>query len=186
MTRILLLSMIVIMAASRVEAIGGYLGVYSDQAGMQCDIYDTGPGMFSVYVVHSLSHGVSGISFTAAIPECATGVSWDSDESMFGIAIGDSQTGVTVLYGSGCVYSESITVMKINLIGSGMTPDCCLFPVEPFPGSVDIEAMDCDQHFLEVHPRDAIINQDYFICDCYQWIPVYSRSWGAIKALYQQ
>ena len=186
MTRILLLSVIVIMVAGEVNAqTGGTVGIFSDQEGMQCNIFDNGPTTFSVYVVHIHWNGVSGIRFTAAVPECATGVSWQSDVPSFAATTGNSQTGVTVSYGSGCVYSLLTTVLRINLLGSGTTPDCCVFQAEPFPGDPVIEVVDCRQNLLEAYPNVSTINGNFFNCDCEAWIPVRSQSWGAIKAIYK-
>ncbi len=185
MTRILISCLIVILAAGPAAAEHA-VGIFSDSRGLNCNIYDNSPTLFSVYVVHYQGYypeGASGIRFKAPVPLCATGVSWVSDQPMFGTTVGGSQTGAVVFYGSLCVWS-TVAVMRINLMGNGLSETCCPYPVEPISGHQYIEVIDCHNNSVEALPRDTRINPD-FLCDCTGWTPVQGETWGRIKALYQ-
>ena len=187
MTRILILGLAIVLAAGPAAAQHS-LGIFSSAQQGQCNIYDTGPGLFSAYIIHwqgvSLA-GATGARFSAPVPACATGVSWAADISLLGMISGNSQTGATVRYGSTCLDWLQIPVMRIDLWGNGLTQTCCAWQVQPFPGAQYAEYFDCYGNPGVATPWEARINPSWQ-CDCAGWVPVEHQSWGSIKALYEE
>jgi len=143
----------------------GTIGIFSDNTGANPYISDTQPGLLNVYVVHVGTAGASACQFMAPKPPCFP-ATYLSDSSPFSVVIGNSQTGVSIGYGSCRV--GAVHVMTMAFFASGTTLPCCYYPVVPDPlsssGLVDI--VDCDMNLVQAEAGTGIINADG--CDCPQ------------------
>jgi len=160
---------------------GGQIGVYSDVIGSDCNIVDQG-GLLAVHVVHTNTSGATAAQFAAPAPSCMTGVTWLTDNLVFPIALGNSQTGITVAYGT-CL-SPSIHVLTILYSTFATSETCCMYPVIPDPSvaSGKIEVVDCTSYKLFADGRISIVNPNsHCVCGT---VVVHQATWGKIKALY--
>lgn len=118
------------------------VGVYADTQGINCNIVDSAPGLLPLYCVVSNTPGVTAVQFKAPKPACMTST-YLSDANVFPVTVGNSQTGISV--GFGTCRSAPIHVVTINYFTMGTTPPCCEYPALPDPlaPSGEIEFVDC-------------------------------------------
>jgi hypothetical protein len=125
------------------------VAVYADAVGQACNILDTGPAPFSVYVfvtdVDPASPGITAVQFAAPKPACMQGVDWLSDTPVFPVTLGNSQVGVSIGFGS-CL-NTPVHVLTINYYGQGLSDACCLYQVVPDPVAVEGEILLTDCSF---------------------------------------
>jgi hypothetical protein len=159
---------------------GGAIDLYGNNSGTAELVYDSTPGLVVIYVVHTFEPlgGAAACQFSAPKPACFAGT-YLSDTSVFPVTIGNSQSGVSVGYGSCRQYP--IHVLTIAFFGLGTT-SCCYYPVLPDPNepSGQVVAVDCGQQLVPVTAGATVVN---FVYGCYS-IPVEETSWGKVKSLY--
>ena len=173
---------------SQSSAQPGAVVVSSDPGLWDCGIPDAGEGLAQYFVLHILTAGSTGVSFSAPLPSCHTGA-WLSDTPAFPSAVGDSQTGVTITWGA-CL-AAPIVILTMNVMTKGTTPDCCLFCVRPATGKSSVEARDCALAWLPSMGQPNLINYTAGACvscshlgNCDDPLPVEPSTWGMLKALY--
>jgi hypothetical protein len=156
----LFLVVTIVLCASQAFGQAGTIALYSDAAGADCDIVDSGPGMVSVYVIHTGTPGSMSSRWAAPKPACMTGATWINDTEVMPVTIGDSQTGVAIGYG-GCV-AGPIHILTINYFAQGLTGTCCEYWVIPDPAapSGEIEVSDCVPNTIYGQSALATINGD--------------------------
>jgi len=126
--------------------------------------------------------GSTACQYSAPKPTCMTAM-YLSDTNPFPVTVGNSQTGVSVGYGTCRV--GPIHVQTISFFTSGTTPACCRYRVLPDPNlaSGQVETVDCafqpgiatgGQGFVNSNPT----------CNCN--VPVEDTTWGGVKALYNE
>lgn len=97
----------------------------------------------TVAVVHytDATGGATQIAFSAPVPSCLPGAVWLHDT--FPGALGNSQTGIVVPYGS-CLEGP-IVIGTITLLVSSPPEACCGMQVLPHPDAASgmVEALDC-------------------------------------------
>jgi len=167
----------------------GYLGVFADQGGCYCNVYDSVPGLVNVYVVHrDISQGLTGVRFiiTGGGGMTMTYLA----EAKMGPPLeitGNMVDGYCVGYGS-CI-TGSLTIMQIVYFGTGTSATCSWLEVSAAPGAVtgQVEGSDCNDQVVVVSGMQTPVNPDTG-CECMilscQPVPVDETTWGAIKALY--
>jgi hypothetical protein len=159
---------------------GGAIDLYRDNAGMLELIIDASPALLPIYVVHTMEPfgGAAACQFSAPKPACFTGM-YLSDTNPFPVTIGNSQTGVSIGYGSCRQYP--IHVLTMSFFGQGTT-SCCFYPVLPDPNepSGQVVAVDCSQQLVPVKGGATVIN---YTSGCYS-VPAEETSWGRVKSLY--
>ena len=160
----------------------GAIGVFSDPQASGCNLLDHAPGLMTFYIVHVLTAEASAAEFAAPVPPCMTGATYLGESSPFGVVIGNSQTGVSIGYGS--CRSGPIQLLTVRLFVQGLSEPCCLYPVVPDPGYWEpgIWMVDCDSHMLEAAGAYAIVNLTG-ACQCGS-IKVEEATWGKIKSMY--
>lgn len=164
------------------QGYGGLLSLSADTQGSNCFISDVGPGLLTAHVVHTFSPGTTGSSFSAPRPPCMTDAVWIADSSPLSIVTGNSQTGVSVVYGA-CL-TGAFHVLSITYFGSGTTPACCWYPILPNPSTGFIDAVDCNGLLVTSFAGSpAVINGNY-TCDCSPALAAEQSTWGRVKALY--
>ncbi|UCH82912.1 MAG: hypothetical protein JSW50_10595 [Candidatus Latescibacterota bacterium] len=178
----LLLFSILVMCSGAASAQSGYIGLFSDPQGIDCDLFDNVAGLCTYYVFHQATPGAIASQFSAPLPGCMVAAIWLSDTAVFPVTIGNSQNGVAIGYGS-CL-AAPIHILSINIFCQGLTPTCCAYPVLPDPAvpSGQIEVVDCDNNLLVGLGSYASVNPDHSCC-CY-CTPVDDSTWGEIKSLY--
>lgn len=179
MKKVLLLTVIMVFSASIASAQLGVVGAYSDPAGTDCNIVDAAPGLLAIYIVHTMTNGVSAVQYSAPQASCQTG-SWLSDTKPFDVTVGDSQAGVAIGYG-GCL-SGAVNTLIVQYFADGGTPPCCEYPILPDPTLGTILVADCAAVEFPINAApNATINGDV-TCDCA--VPVEESTWGAVKQLF--
>jgi len=138
MKRILLLTCFVILGATAVSAQTGAVCIFSDAAGTECNILDTG-ALVQVYIVHSNTPGATASQFRLDVDQAAW--TWLGDMWQFPTVIGTSIQGVSIAYGS--CQSSSILLGTVNLFGSVAPPDTPI-RIVPDAGQDDVLFIDCD------------------------------------------
>lgn len=180
-----LLSVLVLMfAATLAFAQSGSVGIFNDMVGGDCNLPDAAPGLTPYYVVHVLTMGSTACQFMAPKPACATST-YLSDGAVFPVTVGNSQTGVSIGYGTCRV--GPIHVLTMNFFTTGTTPQCCYYKVMCDPLGQDacasglIDVVDCSFEPALAAAGTGIINANAScLCD----VPVEATNWGRVKALY--
>ena len=140
MKPILLAAVLTALLPGILLAQAGVVCLFADPDGVDCGLRDDAPGLMQVYVLHLYSGGATAIEFSAPMPPCMLGATWISDTATFPITLGDSQTGVSVAYGS-CL-GVFIHALTINYAVAGLTSADCAYPVLPNPNSGSVHTND--------------------------------------------
>ena len=192
MRRLLLTTFVLMLGASLALAAdlpGGRIGIFSETGGTNCAVTDAAPGLLQVFIVHTLTTGAAACQYVAAKPGCFT-ATYLSDTNPFAVVIGNSQTGVSIGYGS-CKIG-TVHVQTMSFFAAGTTPACCKYTIACDPlaatgacalGYVDI--VDCGQSAAFAKPQVGVINPNS-TCLCADIIPAQESSWGQIKSLYNE
>ena len=172
---------LLLIAAPALAQSPGHLGIYSNTAGSDCNLYDEFPQVFPAYVVHANTPAAQASRFKVEIPACMPGAILLEEWTGWPLKIRLVEDGTLVGYGA-CL-SSPIHVMTLQLFGQGMTADCCFFPVLPDPSSDtgEIEVQLCDGTWVAATGTFAVVNPTPA---CYCIIPVGESTWGKIKSLY--
>lgn len=201
MVKLILALILVLCVASPVLGQTDYISVSGDPYGSDCFLWDVAPGLVTYYVVHYAWVGATASQFWAPKPWCL-GAVYLADAAVFPVTIGDSQTGVSIGYGS-CL-NGPIHVLTLNFFAQGTSPNCCCYFIYPHPQSEtgDIEVVDCNDNLNSAYGWLGYINTDYLTCICTvagrtagekpagpygcinDPIAVEQATWGKVKALY--
>jgi hypothetical protein len=183
MKTFLVVLLILALGAGAALAQAGGIGLYSDPQGIDCDLFDTVPGLCTYYVFHQMTPGAIASQFSAPLPGCML-ATYLSDTAVFPVTIGSSQTGVAIGYGA-CI-AAPIHILSINVFCQGLTSACCYYPVLPDPQTLSgqIEVVDCANNLLIGWGGQAVVNPDHSCCcNC---TPVEESTWGKVKSLYSR
>jgi hypothetical protein len=172
-----------LLAAGAVCALAqaGSIGVFRDPGGSDCHLDDKTAGVTAIYIVHVGATGAMGSQYAAPRPSCFA-ATYLSDVNMFPVTIGNSQTGVSIGYGT--CRSGPIHLQTINFFTQALTQSCCRYSVVAHPGaeSGDIEMVDCFETILTAGSVRAIVNGSD-TCPC-GGPSKDASSWGKVKTLY--
>ena len=192
MKKVLLLGLAIMLCASMAYGQAGVVGIYSDAAGTTCFVNPApvGPYSLSLYVVHTLGGGTTGIGFNI-VPSAGWNatLAFSTLTAPF-VAAGSPMggTGVGVGYGS-CIGTMPIMVYSL-LFSTNAMASCEYLSLEDAPvtgGFVGVEVNDCNEPFansLLAPDRKFFVNGDEGSCGGCTAVPTVQRSWGKIKALY--
>jgi len=161
----------------------GSIGVFEDNRGLDPCIDDGVVGLKQVYVVHFNVVGATASQFAAPMPSCWTGAAYLSDTAVYPIAIGNSQTGVAIGYGT-CL-TAPIMVLTINYFVQGlMGQTCCPYSVIPDPhaASGQIEVANCLNEVIYGSGFTSYVSAPP--CNCSVSVRAEETTWGQIKAMY--
>ena len=190
-----------LLAAGSAWGQAGSIGIFPDNIGMSCALRDNAPGLTPYYIVHINTAGATACRFSAPKPECSTAM-WLADTNMFAVTIGNSQTGVSVGYGT--CRASPIHVLTINFFTMGTTPPCCYYWTcpDPLAASGQIEVVDCSQNLVYGVGGGGIINSNASCsCGCASmacvealyrasakcWgVAVEDATWGRVKDAYSE
>jgi hypothetical protein len=196
MKKTLLLTLALMLPVSMAAGQAGYIGIFSDPFGTDCELDATVTGIpddlggqqgspsssvavTQYYIVHLNAVRAMEVRFAAPKPACMA-AHWLQDASVY-VYTGNSQTGIQMGYGT--CQTGTFHILTISYVVDGLTPECCLYPVVADPGvsSGKIEVVDCDSHLSYGTGSYGIINANS-TCDCN--IPIADATWGRVKALY--
>jgi hypothetical protein len=118
-----------------------------------------------------------------------------SETHYFPMTVGNTQDGISVCYGE-CTIGDQL-VASITYMAYGTSSGCSEVLVVPHPAAQTVEAIRCDGVATRTYVRDMFITHNSG-CGCpnthsfqgtpqlfgCQAVPVASKTWGAIKALY--
>lgn len=160
--------MIAVFLVSTVFGQTGTVCLFGDAQGTQCSITDDGPGLLSVYVIHSpespLLVGATAVRFAAPKPACMVGATWVTDLSPVGSLVdGNSQTGVALTYAA-CI-TEPYHVLTIQYMAAGLSESDCAYGVGPATGWDVIEVVTCDFENAQANGGVTYINST-IPCEC--------------------
>lgn len=184
MKRIVLLSLSVLVVASTAFAQNpGTIKIFNAQdPTSDCRLTDA-PGVVTAYVYHVGSDGTTASQW-ALQSNGGAALTWLADTNQFPLVIGNTQSGIAFSYGA-CL-SGDIHLTNVLYSGAGLSTPCSTIDVvnDPNAPSGNIEGVDCSA--VKVFPagEGAIIGGDNATCPCV-FTPVETKSWGAIKALYE-
>jgi hypothetical protein len=156
------------LTAQQAAAQAGAICLFADPTGTDCTITDESAGTLTIYVVHTLTTGAMGSQFSAPKPSCMAGVTWISDEAMFPVTLGNSQTGVSIGYGT--CHSGPVHVLSMTYMTSGTTETHCLYRVRPHPADSFVQMVDCSENLLEADAGRVYLNSDLG-CICSESMP---------------
>jgi hypothetical protein len=180
-----LLLSLALLAASALGAFAqaGSIGVFRDPGGSDCHLGDKTAGVTSFYIVHVGVTGAMGSQYAAPKPPCFT-ATYLSDANVFPVTIGNSQSGVSIGYGT--CRSSPIHLQTISFFTQALTQPCCRYFVVAHPGaeSGDIEMVDCLDTILAASSVIAVVNGSD-TCPC-GGPPKDVSSWGKVKTLYTE
>jgi hypothetical protein len=166
----------------------GSIGLFSNTAGTDCNIYDQAPSLVTIYVVHVYTPGATSARFLV------DDVSGGHQLTLLSYAPAYTHYGDCTIsaYGLGCLieYGNCITspnvILTISYFGEGTTPPCSYIQItEDLTASPPgIYVMDCASppNLLTATGGDVVINPD---ASCMCNIPTKTTSWGLIKVLYK-
>jgi hypothetical protein len=201
---IILAAVLIAFGASLVFGQAGGIGLYAAADYVGCEILDTAPGVYTVYVVHKFTAGARAAQFKIA-PGGGFNLVYTGETSPF-TTVGDSQTGICIEYGA-CLASD-ILLLTVNYFGTGTSPACSWLAVVPHPNVSEIEILDCAGRVYAGYGNVLHVNTDSSCpCSCLRTpapdsesmlldpgpaeslfycatSPIERGSWGQIKALY--
>ena len=193
--RALLITFALMLVAGMAFAQAGSIRVVADWYGEDCNL--PAPPVPPVgieqiyYVVYVDSPGATDVWYRAKLPDClvANGVSVVYEAVMVSPYYqGNSQTGIWISFGDWTCRQGTIALQQINLIKNPAyppTPPCCYWYVDANPSAPSgmVEARDCDGNAIYPTGQYGIVNAGP-TCNCS--VPVESRTWGGVKALYTE
>ncbi len=182
MKRLMLLTLVMILGATMAFAQAGRIAVYGDPAASNCAVTATAPGLISVYIFHIETIGAVGCEYAAPKPDCFA-ASYLSDTNVFPVSIGNSQTGISVGYGT-CRQGPILVQTLSYFLAAPMAATCCIYPIVPHPIN-GLNMVDCADNLLNPAAQSGVVNEAQ-TCTCSMIVPVEDTSWGQIKALYNE
>ena len=184
MRKTLLLTLALMVCASMAFAQAGSIGIFSDNQGTDCNLWDNTPGLCAYHIVFVYHGGVTGAQFAAPVPTCLLAM-YMSDATVWSVNIGNSQTGISI--GTGSCVAAPTHLLSLNFFCQSLTPAgaCCYYPVLPHPAAASgvVEGVDCA--FAPTFPTAGVgvVNNDGIcLCD----VPNQDTTWGQVKSLFAE
>jgi hypothetical protein len=190
---------VVVFCVSAAQAqIEGEIAVSAAPGYVDCLILDTGPGVRTIYVIHTFNMGATASRFRIAAGPGMT-MTYLAEDHLFPMTAGNTQDGISVCYGSGgvpaCLADDQVLV-AIHYMAYGTSTPCSKILVTPHPSAQSVEAMNCSFNPVRTWVQDLNVGGS---CGCsvrsYSGTtpqrfdcnpnPVEPTTWGRIKALYR-
>jgi hypothetical protein len=177
----MILTSLLVLTAGAAFGQTGYIGLYADPEGVDCTTSDNGNGQVTVYVIHRAVSGTTGSQWRI---EASDGFDMTYlGESLSYVAMGNTQSGVSLSYGS-CLGSQ-ILLCTVTYATNGSSSPCSYLQVVPDPNSDSgaIEVMDCASQKYTGTGSRLYVNPDGS-CECGHVNPIEETGWGRIKAMF--
>jgi hypothetical protein len=191
LTRMLVISCVVLLAAGASVAQTGTMALYSDEAGTDCNVYDAGTGVIQVFVIYRGPTRTTASEFKLEQRDGAALTYLGESLNVPGGAFGKANTGIAIGYGS-CM-EEPVLVLTVTYAGLGVSSFCSKLCIVPHPEATsyngdNIKMVDCQFSVVWADPGHVVINPDDD-CECEvdpgdAPSPTFETSWGRIKSLY--
>lgn len=165
--------------------------------GRDCQmINDSGPGLRTVYVNHVYTFGSRGARFKLSLDPGAT-LMYVSETHAYSMTVGNTQDGISICYGA-CVVGGMIASVTYMYLGS--TVNCPRLRVVPHPDAETVDVIDCYGVPQVASVSDMFVVAPGQGCGCpisrtipgaagffdCTPLPIESKTWGGIKALYRR
>lgn len=187
-----------ILLAAAPDARADFVVLFTDSAGVTCDMQDTSPGIQDIYILHIMSSS-DGVRFRVEASPDMT-MTYLSEETYLPVLEGDTQSGITFCYGS-CRH-DYVVLAKLTYMRHGTSGLCSDIRVVPHPDSNAVELLLCNGSSVGGWGSRMVVNPDgsCVFTQCPRLIqygqpsepydfcqPVRSdpTTWGRIKSLYQ-
>lgn len=157
---------------------------------------DAGPGVRTVYIRHEFNIGSTASRFRLSL---GSGVSMTylSETHPFPMTAGNTQTGISVCYGT-CIQGP-LVLATVSYMYNGSDVSCGRLDVVPHPDAQTVEVINCFGTPEVAFASDMYILKPGGICGCpdphtftgspqsFDCAPLRTENvtWGAIKALYR-
>jgi len=181
MKKFVLTAMLLAIAATPALAQVEGLGLFADQAGLNCEVTDAVAGIKRVYVVHLNSIGATGSEFLVDTSASTMALIVASVPAGF-LSIGSSDTGVSIAYQE-CKIGTFL-VMTLTFDNFGDSAPCSRLRMLEDPTATPPARIwaDCSSQPHDFPGGQAIVNADV-TCPCD--VATEATTWGTIKALYR-
>jgi hypothetical protein len=178
---LIILTSLLVLSAGAAFGQAGYIGLYADPEGINCSVSDDGSGQVTAYVIHRAASGTTGSQWKI---EASDGFDMTYvGESLSYVAMGNTQSGISMSYGS-CLGSQ-ILLCTITYVSNGSSSPCSYLQVvaDPNSDSGAIEVMNCASQKNPGNGSRLYVNPDGS-CACGQVNPIEETDWGRIKAMF--
>jgi hypothetical protein len=180
MKRLAIMILAAISIPSAAFTWAGAIGVFSDAAGTNCNVYDTPDGYIPLYIYHTYSTGAKGSEFKLVVPAGWTHL---GDIPAFEGTVGTPLEGVSIDYVT--CRTGNFFVYQCSFLGDGSTPACSETAVQIVPSpnasTGGLQGIDCTDKIVPLGTYSPVVNNDG-TCPL---VPVETTTWGGIKALYE-
>ncbi len=184
MKRTLLLVLCMTFFTGTAFAQQGAIGIFGDQKGSICEIYDKEPGSIKVYVIHMHTLGSTGSEFKVDHESWGTELTFIGQTSPYIAVIGKATTGVAIAYGE-CIPGPN-HILTITYFGNGNSPACSYIDIVPDPNAnpPGIYVTNCavKREVLSATGSSLVVNPDE-TCRCVN--PEKDPIWKGVKELYK-
>jgi len=160
-----------------------------------CNVSDVTPGTRTLYIIHRFNPGMNAVRFKIQAGPGVT-MTYVSETHYFASTIGNTQSGISVCYGT-CTLGNQL-IASVTYTTYGTSSGCSKMLVVPHPSAQTVEAIKCNGVATRTYVEELVIEHNSG-CGCpdthgflgtaqvfgCQPVPVASTTWGAIKALYR-
>ncbi len=165
--RLIVVTSAIVIASLAVRPAWGQnasIGLYTDATGSSCNFTGDSPGIVTAYVVvRPGGIGVTAVQFSAPLPNCFGATYLGEVVPANAIAIGNSQTGVSIAL-TACTLQPT-SVLQISFQRVGGTSPCCAYPILPDPALTEVLGADCTFQSMPVSTMTSRFNADES-CPC--------------------
>lgn len=161
-----------------------------------CDVFDTGPAVRTVYIMHKMNPGATAVRFRIA-PSDGMTMTLLSETHHFPSA-GSATSGIAMCYGA-CAVGDQLLV-TLTYMAYGTSSPCSKVLVVPHSAASTVEAIRCDGSVVATFVEDLWVSPSPVGCSgcptpphvfpgtpqsfACSPVPVAATTWGAIKSLY--
>jgi hypothetical protein len=184
---------VVMLTAGVSQSQTGTMALYSDEAGTDCNLYDTGAACpLFVHVIYKGPPATSATEFQLHQTGGAALIYLGETYPVFNsIGNGNPMSGIAVAYGC---QDAPVHLLTVIFQGIGASATCSQLQILPDPRSphkdgFNIAVVDCQYALFYAAPGYMTINPDEG-CGCKVGpgggtpTPVFETSWGRVKSLY--
>jgi hypothetical protein len=187
--------LMVCVIASVSPVAGQYLGALELAGDDICHMPDQSVGVRTVHVYHRLNPGSIASRFRLVVDPAVT-MTYMSETVQTPSFAGNTRDGITLCYGS-CRLGD-VLLVSIEYMALGTSAPCGQIRIVPHPDAETVEAIRCDDGPVATYVQDLYVVGPGGLCGCPSGhafagtpqaftcgpLPVRSKTWGAIKALY--
>ena len=171
----------VLLAAAASSALATHsIGIFADQAGLNCEIADPGGATpKTIYIIHlNEVYGVIGSAWQLVWDPGMTMV-YVSDDATPLYKVGNAQDGASISYLQ-CT-TGTLLIDRVTFMSYGTSAPCSYFRLGPNPTQGHV-MIDCGFRYMQFVSGEAIVNANGS-CSCN--VATRPATWSSVKALYR-